>query len=189
MSLVELAAAVLVLVNVALVARRSVCNYPVGLAGVTLYASVFWQTKLYSDALLQVFFFGLNLYGWAMWSRAKALKGEVLVLRMSVSARVRWMAFGLVATLGWAAMMARWTDAAAPWWDAAVAVPSVVAQAMLARRWLENWWVWIAVDATAIGLFAWKELWVTSALYVLLLAMAVWGMIRWRGALREQPSA
>ena len=184
MSPVELVAAALVLANVALLARRSVWNYPVALAGVALYGVVFWRARLYSDMLLQVFFFALNIYGWAMWRRARVELGDVVVLTMTPAQRIGWASFGLVATAGWAALMDRYTDASLPWWDAAVAVPSVFAQAMLARRWLENWWVWIAVDIVSIGLYAWKGLWVTSVLYVLLLALAIWGLSGWRRAAR-----
>ena len=183
MSPVELAAAALVLANVALLARRSVWNYPVALVGVALYGWVFWRAKLYSDMTLQGFFFVLNLYGWAMWSRARAAEGTVVVLAMSAAQRLAWAVAGAAATLGWAALMDRYTDASLPWWDAAVAVPSVFAQAMLARRWLENWWVWIAVDVLSIGLYAWKELWVTAVLYAFLLGLATWGLLQWRRAL------
>lgn len=184
MSPIELAAAALVLANVAMLARRSVWNYPVALCGVALYAHVFWQAKLYSDMILQGFFFVLNVYGWAMWSRARAMEGEVRVLVMTGRRRLGWAAAMIVATLGWAALMDRFTDASLPWWDAAVAVPSVFAQAMLARRWLENWHVWIAIDLLAIGLYAWKELWVTSLLYVVLLGLASWGLADWSRARR-----
>src|SRR3546814_19832174 len=72
---IEGVAAALVLVNVALVALRSVWNYPFALLAVTLYAFVFFEAKLYSDMLLQGFFFALNLYGWAAWPRARGASG------------------------------------------------------------------------------------------------------------------
>ena len=84
MSPIEGIAAALVLVNVALVALRSVWNYPFALIAVTLYAFVFFEAKLYSDMLLQGFFFALNLYGWAAWMRARDDSGG-----RSSSARAR----------------------------------------------------------------------------------------------------
>jgi nicotinamide mononucleotide transporter len=67
---VEAAAALLGLINVALVVRRSVWNYPFGLAMVTLYGVLFFEQRLYSDMLLQGFFFVIQLYGWVNWARA-----------------------------------------------------------------------------------------------------------------------
>ena len=75
MSYIEWAAAAFVLTNVALVALRSVWNYPFALVAVTLYAFVFFEAKLYCDMLLQGFFFALNLYGWAAWLRARDSDG------------------------------------------------------------------------------------------------------------------
>ena len=75
MNPVEWIAAAFVLTNVALVALRSVWNYPFALVAVTLYAFVFFEAKLYSDMLLQGFFFALNLYGWAAWTRARDESG------------------------------------------------------------------------------------------------------------------
>ncbi len=63
MTQIEWLAAALVLINVALVALRSVWNYPFALVAVSLYAVVFYDARLYSDMVLQGFFLVLNLYG------------------------------------------------------------------------------------------------------------------------------
>ena len=90
MNPLEVSASLLLLVNIALVARRSIWNYPFGLAAVSLYGVLFLQTKLYSDMLLQVFYVALNLYGWMNWSRSKADAGQVVVLTLNWPPRVGW---------------------------------------------------------------------------------------------------
>jgi nicotinamide mononucleotide transporter len=179
MNPVEIVAALLVLVNIALVARRSVWNYPFGIVAVILYAFVFWEAKLYSDMLLQGFFLILNLYGWMNWARSRAAAGEVVVETLGWPARARWAAICGLAIWGWGALMHALTDAAAPWWDAGVAITSVIAQLLLSRRYLENWVLWIAVDIVAVPLFAVRGLWFTSGVYVVLLALSIWGLIDW----------
>ncbi|CAN5456505.1 nicotinamide riboside transporter PnuC [soil metagenome] len=176
---IELIAFVLGVVNVTLVVRRSIWNYPFAIAMVALYAIVFYRTKLYSDALLQIFFFVVNFYGWWMWLRAEQAEGEIRVLLMTGSARARWLVGIAVTALLWAAAMHRWTDAAYPYWDAPVAIPSVAAQILMSRRLLENWVLWIAVDILAIGLYATKGLWLTTVLYVIFLGLAIWGLAHW----------
>lgn len=183
---IEALAAVLVVVNVALVAGRSVWNYPVALVAVAIYGWVFARTRLYSDALLQAFFFAANLYGWSNWARSRADAGEVVIERLDTSARLAWPIGGVLACLGWGALMHRYTDAAYPWWDGGIAIASVAAQIMQARRAIESWWVWIAVDAASIPLYAAKGLWVTCALYAMLLALAVYGLLDWGRAQRRQ---
>ncbi len=80
--------------------------------------------------------------------------------------------------------MHRFTDASYPWWDAGVAAMSVVAQILLIRRYVENWWLWIAVDVVAIGLYAAKGLWPTMILYSIFLLLAFWGLLQWNRARR-----
>ena len=72
MNELEWVAAALGVVNVTLVVRRSIWNYPFALAMVSLYFFVFFEAKLYSDALLQIFFFAVNLYGWAQLAEGEA---------------------------------------------------------------------------------------------------------------------
>ena len=178
MNPVEWLAAALVLVNVALVARRSIWNYPFALVAVSLYAVVFFEARLYSDMLLQGFFFALNLYGWWNWMRAREDSG-VPVGWMSARERWLWGVLTVVAWFGWSLAMQRNTNAAAPFADGAVAIASIAAQWLLARRRVESWWLWILVDLIAVPLFASRGLYATSAVYVLLLILSVIGLIQW----------
>ncbi|MDQ1155811.1 nicotinamide mononucleotide transporter [Sphingomonas sp. SORGH_AS 950] len=181
MTWLESIAFVLGVANVTLVVRRSLWNYPVALVMVSLYALLFWRERLYSDAALQLFFFVLNLYGWIVWRRSVAQAGEVRVDTLPLRARGLWLAGIAIASLGWGAAMAHWTDAAMPFWDASNAVASVAAQILLARRRLENWILWIVVDLSSIALYAVKGLTLTAILYVIFLGLSLWGYREWRG--------
>ncbi|WP_230480809.1 nicotinamide riboside transporter PnuC [Sphingomonas sp. Leaf21] len=180
MTWLESIAFVLGVANVTLVVRRSLWNYPVALVMVSLYGLLFWRERLYSDAALQLFFFVINLYGWIVWRRDVALAGEVRVGTLSRRAQALWVMGIGMASLVWGAGMAHATDAAMPYWDAVNAVASVAAQILLARRRLENWLLWIAVDLSSIALYAVKGLTLTAILYVIFLALSVWGYREWR---------
>ena len=91
-----------------------------------------------------------------------------------------WVLAVLLATGVWGWLMHRYTDAAFPWWDAAVAMGSVAAQILLTRRKIENWYGWIAVDLLAITLYASRDLWLTAVLYMLFLVLSIFGLIEWR---------
>ena len=177
---IEIAAALLGVINVLLVVRRSIWNYPFGIAMVSLYFFVFWEAKLYSDSLLQIFFFLIQLYGWWAWVHADRVDHGVAVGWLDNRSRLRWLVGTAVAIVVWGAGMARYTDAAAPFLDATVAGLSVSAQILQSFRRVESWVLWVSVDTLAIGLFWWRGLGVTAALYGLFLVLAVLGLIEWR---------
>src|SRR3954467_5158921 len=107
MSWLEWVAAGLGVINVALVVRRSVWNYPFGLAMVALYFFVFFEARLYSDALLQIFFFVVQMYGWVNWVRARGRSGEIPVVWLTPRARIGWALGTSAASLAWGLAMAR----------------------------------------------------------------------------------
>lgn len=186
MSTIEWIAALLLLANVVLVARRSMFNYPFGIAAVILYGVMAVEARLYGIAALQIIFLALNIYGWIGWRRAQAetARGEVPVGWLSWQVRGLWTAATLIGwiALGWA--LTRWTNAAVPLADGAVLAISLAGQALQAQRRADCWWFWIAANAISVPLFASQNLFVTAGVYVVLLGVAVAGLIAWQRAAR-----
>lgn len=174
----EILAVLLGIVNIILIVRRSLWNYPFGIAMVSLSFFLFVETKLYSDALLQVFFLALNVYGWLNWNKAAA--GAALPVRWQ-GARpfLLWAGIGLLASLGWGFLMHRYTDAAFPYWDASIAMLSMLAQWLMARRFIDNWTWWIIVDCLAVPLYWTKGLNFYAGLYGLFLILSIVGLVQW----------
>jgi nicotinamide mononucleotide transporter len=182
----EWVAAGLGLMNVGLLVLRSVWNYPFGLAMVALYFFVFLEQRLYSDMLLQIFFFVVQLYGWWNWVRAKQQAGEVQVDLLGGRERIICIGVTAAVSLALGFLMARYTNAASPYIDASIAGMSITAQLLLAWRKLENWVLWIVTDVVAIGLYLSKDLHPTAALYAVFLLLSVIGLIDWWRKLRAQ---
>lgn len=182
---IEIAAFLLGLANITLIVRRSVWNYPFGILMVILYGKVFFDAKLYSDAILQLFFLVVQCYGWAHWLTRRDGKGLVIVARIGGRAVLLCVLAGLAGAAALGGFMKAHTDASYPFWDAGVAAFSVVAQVLLARRFLENWLFWVGVDALAIGLYWTKGLYPTAVLYMLFLIIASIGYAAWRRAWRR----
>ena len=168
------------ILNVSLIIRRLVWNFPFGFAVVTLYFFIFWEYRLYSDALLQAYFFVIQIYGLYVWLNGRAPDGRVIVAHLGVGMFAVYIGATAVVWLIVASLMTAYTDAAGPYWDAAVAALSITAQFLLSRRFLQSWYLWIAVDVLAIGLFYTRGLEPTAALYVIFLGLAITGLIQWR---------
>ncbi|WP_225767989.1 nicotinamide riboside transporter PnuC [Inquilinus sp. Marseille-Q2685] len=186
---IEIVATLLGLANVALIIRRSVWNYPFGVAMVVLYGKIFFDVKLYSDALLQVFFLVVQLAGWWGWLRRRGEDGLVRVESSPTRDRILAVAATALLSLALGHAMAAWTDAALPHWDAAIAAMSVTAQTLLALRRIENWLFWIATDVVAIGVYAAKGLVLTAGLYGIFLVLATLGLLQWLRHLEAGPAA
>lgn len=180
MSPLEIVAVIVSIAGVWLTTLRKPLCWPVGLVSVLLYAKVFFDAKLYSDLLLQGFFAVMIVYGWHRWRRgARQEGGVVTVSRVSPRDWIIGIAAGGAGTIGLGYLMASFTDAAVPWLDAGLTSFSLVAQYWTARRWIENWWVWIVVDAIYTGLFLYKELYLTAALYAFFIGLAARGLRSW----------
>ncbi len=186
MNPLELVAAGLGVMNIVLLVRRSVWNYPFGMAMVALYVFIFYEAKLYSEAGLQVFFFAMQGWGWYLWFEAGGADNRVPVRWLDWPSRGVWLVVtaALSLTLGWA--MDRFTDAAVPYADSAISGASVAAQILLATRRIENWVLWIVIDVGAIALYANRGLYPTMALYVLFLAFSMVGLKEWIAAAKQQ---
>lgn len=181
---IEITATILGLINVALIIRRSIWNYPFGIAMVLLYAWIFYDVRLYSDALLQIFFLGIQFFGLFIWLAGRAEDGLVEALDLPYQAGLIWALGAAVGAGALGYIMATYTDADFPYWDALTTVLSVVAQCLLAKRYVQTWIVWIAVDVLAIGLYWTKDLGPTAALYCVFLGMAIAGHFSWRRSMR-----
>jgi nicotinamide mononucleotide transporter len=179
-STLEVIAALLSLIAIILVVKRSMWNYPIGISGVLLYVQVFYGAKLYSDALLQIYFVILQLYGWWHWTQHRDSGGRAIVERLDARGRLQAALGVSLITLALGFGMSRYTDAALPWWDASIAGLSVVAQILQSLRKLENWLLWIVTNIIAIGVYFAKGLYPTTILYIILLGLAVVGLQAWR---------
>jgi nicotinamide mononucleotide transporter len=177
----ELAGMAATVLGIWLTTKRLLICWPIILLADFLYLVVFYQARLFSDALLQIFFVAFTLYGWWHWWRGVRVDGEVRVVPLSL----RGWAAGLIAgaigavLLGW--LMVR-IGAALPHLDAALTSYSLVASWWGARKHIANWWLWIVVDVIYVGEYLYKDLRATALLYAGLVLLAVLGLRDWRRA-------
>ena len=172
-----------------LTARRRPWCWPVGLASVLLYLKIFIDARLYSDALLQVAFGLLIIYGWRRWLKNLDADGRVYIAPLPLGAAMVALSIGIVGALALGFAMHRFTNAALPWLDAALTSFSLVAQWWQGRRHTAAWWLWIAVDVIYVGEYVYKSLLITSVLYAGFIVLAAIGLRDWRRSERTQRAA
>lgn len=185
LSPLELLAVVINVLGVWLTARRIHWCWPVGIVAVLLYAWLFFQWKLYSDMLLQGVYTVLLAYGWWRWRQGRLEDGTVRVGPLPLREGTVSLALGAAGALGLGWLMHRHTDAALPWLDAALAAFSLVASFWAARKRIASWGLWIVLDSVYVGVFVYKQLYLTAALYAGFVVLAVYGLRLWQADLRR----
>ncbi len=187
MSCLELVAVVFGLAGVYLGIRESVWNWPVGMVNVALYAVLFYGQRLPSNALLQVVYFGLSAYGWYQWLYGGANRTPLTVAR--ASART-WLGATIAGVIIWVTLIVatRSAGGAMPVLDAGTAAASLVAEWMLARKLLDNWALWIAVDSIYVAMFVSQGLFLTAVNYAVYVVLAVMGLVAWKRLLAHAAS-
>lgn len=156
-------------------------GWPLAIASSALYALLFADARLYGEAGLQGFFIAVSFWGWRQWLQGTETGGAPLQVRfMSAKGRVLAVGITLAAWPLLALLLSRQTDSDVPWLDALPTVASITGQWLLARKRVEAWAVWLAVNLFSIGLFLHKSLWLTALLYAVFAVLSVAGWRAWR---------
>jgi nicotinamide mononucleotide transporter len=175
---------------IALIARESVWGWPVSIVSSASYVFVFFQARLYADSGLQVCYVALSAYGWLAWWRGTTIgvSSTVRVCRAPVAAVSAALSVGVCGSGVLYLVLAR-TDAVLPWLDAPSASFSLVGQWMQARKWIQNWPLWILVDLVYVGLYMLRALYLTAGLYLIFAAIAVMGWMIWHRTLTQRTTS
>ena len=180
MSLIELIGVITGIAGVWLAARQSIWTWPISVVSVTAYVFVFYDARLYADMGLNAFYIISSFYGWYEWLYGGKGHTERKVTR--VGQRELWVMLALAAvfTAGLGYFLDNYTDADLSYIDSATTAVSLMAYWMQAKKRVESWLVWLAVDVVYIGVFAYKELYLTAMLYFIFLILATFGYFNWK---------
>lgn len=193
-SYVEFIGTVLGLISVFLAARANIFTWPTGIANAIFFLVIFYQIHLYSDMFLQMYFCGMGVYGWFSWKR-KAEHHQSAISTLTNTNRLRLAAFITAATLLIGTLISRIHlvlpqifdhPASYPYIDTFIAVSSILATILLARRIFETWVLWILVDITSIGLYSVKGVKLIALEFVIFLCLAMLGIFSWYKLWRQE---
>ncbi len=187
MNPLETLAALFGVVSVYLSVRQNIWSWPTAIVNVGLYTFVFYQSRLYADMGLQVVYIIISFYGWYEWLYGGKDRTGLKVSRTPRRLGVALVGIGVLSACLLGTLLHRTTNAALPYLDSATTSTSLVAQWMMTKKLLENWPVWVAVDVVYIGMFIYKSLYVTAALYLVFLVLSVMGYRQWKATLRVEP--
>ena len=175
----EITGVVTGLLCVALAAINNIWNWPIAIVSVGIYIFIFFNTHLYADMGLQVYFMIMNFYGWYYWSRKPDNEEKTPVLIVT-KVELIYSAIAVVIFTFILGSLLKYTPASFPFLDSFCTACSLVAQVYLARKILENWLIWIFVDIIYVGIYIFKGLELTAIMYGIYVGIALWGYFDWR---------
>jgi nicotinamide mononucleotide transporter len=187
-SVMEVIGVITGLFCVYLAAINNIWNWPFAIISVTLYIFIFFEARLYADMGLQIYFFVVNVYGWYYWSQKRATEKKAPVMRITKKEMILSAGTIIIFTFILGSVL-KYTPASYPYIDSFCTACSLVAQIFLARKVLENWLIWIFVDIIYVGVYVFKDLHLTAAMYAIYVAIALMGYIDWKKEYKKQPDS
>ena len=185
----EVVAVLAAIAYLLLAIRRNIWCWFFAALSTAIYIGLFIGAKLYMESVLNVFYLAMALYGWQVWRSGGDEGGELPVTKWPLPAHAAAVA-GIAVTAALAGfLLDRYSDAAFPYADSATTVAAIWTTFLVARKVLENWWYWLAIDSVSIYLYWARDLQLTALLFVLYVALIPIGLFAWRRAWAEQQHA
>ncbi|TGL26141.1 nicotinamide riboside transporter PnuC [Leptospira bourretii] len=191
-SFLELLGTTTGLLCVYLASKNHILTWPFGILTSICFFFLFFQIQLYSDMLLQIYFFGSSVYGWIVWRKRTGAYVKIRSLGTSKN-----LVLVFVILLG-TYILGKITSRLPFWlpsifvkppeflyWDAFTTVGSIVANFLLAKRKLESWFLWVFVDVVCIAIYSLKEIPFVTLEYIVFLLIAFYGCHHWYKELKQ----
>lgn len=174
--------------------RASIYLWIAGIVMPAIYIFIYYDAGLYADFGINIYYLVIALYGWLAWKTGFTIfgsKGPAKELRISHTPRNVWMKILLAyATaqifITW--LLISYTDSTVPYADSFTTALSIVGMWMLARKYIEQWWVWCVVDVASSALYIYKGLYLTAILYAVYAIIAIFGYLKWKGLMNDEQS-
>lgn len=186
MSPLEIFAVIISIIGVTLTIKRNMWCWVFNFFAFVLYAYLFFEFKLYGETILQVFFMVVNFYGFYHWLKGKQQDQEIRIEPIAVQTVILQMIIAAVGGGVFGLSLHYFTDAALPMLDSQLAAFSLLATYWTSRKHIATWVLWVFVDIVYVGMFMYKELFLTAALYAAFVGLAGFGWWQWEQVKKKQ---
>jgi nicotinamide mononucleotide transporter len=169
------------LIYIVMVIREKAIAWPFGIISSAFYTAINIDFKYYMDALLQLYYCVIGVYGWMLWSRKRNnSSGTLQIQRTSLRQWISLFIIGCSASIVLGLAAHYYTDSTRPFLDATLTAFSFIATWMAARKLYENWLLWISIDLGYVVLYGSRPAPFTSVLYLIYTLAAILGFYQWR---------
>lgn len=165
--------------------RVSIYLWPVSILMPAIYLFVYYEAGLYADFGINIYYMIAAIYGWWIWAKKSPKTNNSFITETPTHTIlplcIVFAAIFLI--IGW--ILTNYTDSTVPWTDSFTTAASIIALWMLARKYVEQWLVWMVVDAVSCGLYIYKSLYFTALLYGIYTIIAIFGYYKWKRQMKS----
>jgi len=148
---------------------------------------VYFNAGLYADFGINIYYVIVAFYGFYAWKWGNKSSNECIELKVSRTTLKLWPLLGVATAIILIVIyliLINFTNSKVPFADSFTTALSIIAMVMLARKWIEQWWVWIVVDAVSSGLYIYKGIYGYATLYAIYSIIAIYGYYQWKQSMR-----
>ena len=161
--------------------KASIYLWITGIIMPAIYTVVYWNAGLYADFGIQIYYIVAAIYGLIVWKFFRSKSGNTLrIMHLPLKKYFYYISIFVVAYAVIAYILIAYTNSDVPYWDTFTTALSIVGMILLARKYIEQWFAWIAVDAVCVGLYIYKGIYFTAGLYALYTILAIYGYFMWK---------
>ena len=176
----EIVAAILAITYLILAMLEDIRCWIAWIISSLMYFFVMYSANLYMEALLQIFYIFIGLYGVYQWRFKSDLNDALRITTWSVKNHLIVISALVFLTSLFGYILMIYTAAASPFVDAFTTWGAIAASYLVAKKILENWFYWFVIDFVSVFLFISRELYPTALLFIVYLVLVMFGYSAWR---------
>ena len=171
--------------------KASIYLWIAGIIMPAIYLFIYYNAGLYADFGINIYYLVIAIYGFIAWKTGFSITGrkrekrELPVSCISAKGVTKALCAYIVAQFAIAWLLINHTDSTVAIADSFTTALSIVGMWMLARKYIEQWWVWCVVDVASSALYIHKELYFTAVLYAIYAVIAIFGYYNWKRMIKN----
>lgn len=186
MGIAEIVAVVFAVFYLVLAIRQNIWCWLFAGLSTAIYVYLYAASDLYMESALNGFYFGMAIYGWVQWRSGAFLRDGLPISTWPRHVHAKAIAAVVIVSVICGYLLASYTDAAFPYIDSMTTFAAIWATFLVAKKVLENWWYWLAIDVVSVFIYWSRDLELTALLFVFYVAIIPAGLVSWTRSYRAQ---
>ncbi len=167
--------------------REKPIGWLFGIISSLLGIILFFETKIYAQAIISIYYAGIGVYGWIYWKKAEARNEHIHTWKLPLHLLMISCFSALSLVAAW--LFANYTDSQSPYLDSFLTLFGVLASIKEARKVLTSWIYWFVINVFSVLLYFNQHLYYYAAIMIVYALICIPGYLNWLKIYRENKPA